>query len=276
MKISLLILFMKIILILQKKIFELNNESFNNLLESNKYDKNKKLLVIFYTKNCKACKEAINILSKDIIEKYKYDNSIDFGKVDCDSRENIWLNLRFNISRIPKIILIVNGNFFYELNSNYDKYEISHFINDLKNKKESLEIPNDIDINKKRVIVLKYTINYISQFFKYHFNININKNLIIFILILLLLLFLYIIIYLLEYCCYKIFICGKCRKKSKKIEKKKIAQVHMSEDLSGISSDISGSKLEYKEEDSEITNNGFFDEEMDEFKAKKLYKEKTE
>ena len=278
MKIVLFILFVKILIIFPKKILELNNESFNKLLELHKYDSNKKILLVFYTKNCNNCKEAINVIN-DIIDKYKYDKEIDFGKVDCDLRENIWLNLRFNITRIPYIILIVNGNVFYELNSNYDKYEISHFINDVKSNKDSLKIPNDIDIYKKRIIILNFTINYIRQFFKYHFNINISKNLIIFILILLLLIFIYIIIDALKYCCSNIILCGKCRKKNKNPEKKKI------EDLSGISSNLSGSenKSKSKEEENEdsmdisgISKNLFSDDDDDESKDKDIHKEKIE
>jgi thiol-disulfide isomerase/thioredoxin len=279
MKIALFILFVKILLIFPKKILELNNESFNKLLELHKYDKNKKLFLVFYTKNCKNCKEAINIIN-DIIDKYKYDKEIDFGKVDCDLRENIWLNLRFNITRIPYIILIINGNIFYELNSNYDKFEISHFINDIKNDKDSLKIPNDIDIYKKRIIILNYTINYISQFFKYHFNINISKNLIIFILISLLLTFIYIIIDALKYCCINIILCGKCRKKNENPEKKKI------EDLSGISSNVSGSENESKSKEEEEIDNSidisgiskslFIDDDDDESKDKVIHKEKIE
>ena len=281
MKIVLFILFIEILLIFPKKILELNNESFNKLLEQHKYDKNKKLFLVFYTKNCKNCKEAINVIN-DIIDKYKYDKAIDFGKVDCDLRENIWLNLRFNITRIPYIILIVNGNIFYELNSNYDRFEISHFINDAKNNKDSLKIPNDIDIYKKRIIVLNYTINYIRQFFKYHFNINISKNFIIFILILLLLTFLYIIIDVLKYCCSNIILCGKCRKKNENPEKKKI------EDLSGISSNVSGSENVSKSKEEEendnskdisgISENIFIDDDDDddESKDKAIHKEKIE
>ena len=279
MKIALFILFVKILIIFPKKILELNNESFNKLLELHKYDKNKKLFLVFYTKNCKNCKEAINVIN-DIIDKYKYDKAIDFGKVDCDLRENIWLNLRFNITRIPYIILIVNGNVFYELNSNYDKYEISHFINDVKSNKDSLKIQNDIDISKKRIIILNFTINYIRQFFQYHFNINISKNLIIFILILLLFTFIYVIIEALKYCCSNIILCGKCRKKSENPAKKKI------EDLSGISSNVSGSENESKSKEEEendnsidisgISKNLFSDDDDDESKDKDIHKEKIE
>lgn len=279
MRISLLLLFVKILIIFPKNIIELNNESFNNLIEANKYNKTKKLLVVFYAKNCKNCDEAINILSNEIIKKHNYDGSTDFGKINCDLRENIWLNLRFNITLIPYIILIEGGNNFYELNSNYDKFELKHFINDEKDKKYSLEIPDDIDIGKKRIIIFKYTVKYIRQFFKTYFNVSVHKNIIIFILILLLILFIYTIIYIIEFCC--IFLYRKCKKINVKNEKKEIIQLSKNEDLSGISDNLSGSELKSKEEDdnsmniSEINEN-LYNEEIDESEVKKIYKEKIE
>ena len=276
MRICLLIIAINILLVLPKEILELNNESFNRLVESNKYHKNKKLLVLFYSKNCYNCEEAINIVSNDIIERYKFDNTIDFGKVDCDLRENIWLNIRFNISRVPYIIL-AKGNYFYELNSNYDKYELDYFINDIKEKKDLIQLPDDIDIFKKRIIILKLTINYFRDYFQHYFNININQNIIIFILILLLIGLLWIIKYIIELFCCKILFCRICRKK----EEKKVIITQVYEDLSGISDNVSGSKLESEEEDnnsrhtSELSDS-LFNQEIEEIQVIKKYKKKVE
>ena len=279
MGIKLLIISINILYIVSKKILELNNESFNRLVESNKYIKNKKLLVLFYSKNCYNCREAINIISNDIVERYKYDSNIDFGKVDCDLRENIWLNIRFNISRIPYIILI-KGNYFYELNSNYDKYELEYFINNIKDKRDLIQLPDDVDIFTKRIIILKYTINYFRDYFQYYFNININQNIIIFILIILLIILLWIILYILEFFCCKIIFFRTFRKK----EEKKIIITQVKEDLSGISDNLSGSKLESEEEDnnsrhtSELSDS-LFNQEIEEsqvIEKYKVYKEKIE
>lgn len=276
MRIVLLIIAINILLVLPKKILELNNESFNRIVELNKYHKNKKLLIIFYSKNCYNCEEAINIISNDIIERYNYDDKIDFGMVDCDLRENIWLNIRFNISRVPYIILI-KGNYFYELNSNYDKYELDYFINDIKEKKDLIQLPDDIDIFTKRIIILNHTINYFRDYFQYYFNININKNIIIFILILLLIVLIWIIKYIIEYFCCKIVFCRICRK----TEEKKVIITQVYEDLSGISDNVSGSKLESEEEDnnsmhtSELSDS-LFNQEIEEIQVIKKYKQKIE
>ena len=276
MRIVFLIIAINILLVLPKKIVELNNESFNRIVELNKYHKNKKLLIIFYSKNCYNCEEAINIISNEIIERYKYDDKIDFGMIDCDLRENIWLNIRFNISRVPYIILI-KGNYFYELNSNYDKYELDYFINDIKEKKDLIQLPDDIDIFKKRIIILNHTINYFRDYFQYYFNININKNIIIFILILLLIVLIWIIKYIIEYFCCKIVFCRICRK----TEGKKVIITQVYEDLSGISDNVSGSKLESEEEDnnsmhtSELSDS-LFNQEIEEIQVIKKYKQKIE
>ena len=279
MGINLLIVAINILYIVPKKILELNNESFNRLVESNKYIKNKKLLVLFYSKYCYNCREAINIISNDIVERYKYDSNIDFGKVDCDLRENIWLNIRFNISRIPYIILI-KGNYFYELNSNYDKYELEYFINNIKDKRDLIQLPDDVEIFTKRIIILKYTINYFRDYFQYYFNISINQNIIIFILIILLIILVWIILYILEFFCCKIIFYRIFRKK----EEKKIIITQVKEDLSRISDNLSGSKLESEEEDnnsrhtSELSDS-LFNQEIEEsqvIEKYKVYKEKIE
>ena len=267
MKILLLII-INIYFSFGKNILELNNESFNKLVESNKYDKNKKLLVIFYTKNCKYCQEALNVLTNEIINKSQHDNKIDFGKVNCDLRENIWLNMRFNITRIPYIIL-VKGKYFYELNSNYDKYELDYFINNPKENKDMILIPNDISIVQKRTIVINYFFNHINDFFTSNFNISLNKNIIIFMLVLIFILFLWFMKWILMLCCYNIFLCKKYRKKT-------VEDV----DQSAISSVLSGSKLSSKEngnssESSELSEDPF-NEEMEESEIKNICKEKND
>ena len=276
MHVSFLIIAIKFLVIISKKLVELNNESFNRMVEANKYEKNKKLLVIFYTKNCLHCREAINIISKEIIDKYKNDIRIDFGKVDCDLRENIWLNLRFNITRIPYII-IIQGDYFYELNSHYDKFELNYFINDIKDKRELLRIPDDVNLVEKRIIILKYTINYFEKFFEKYFRIRISKNIIIFILIIFLLLLLWIIKYFLELCCCNFLLCKICRKKQ---EKKNIIQESQMENLSGKGSFVSGSELESKEGDDSMytsdISDSLFNEEIDESKLKIKYKNKID
>jgi hypothetical protein len=259
MHITYLILILKIILSLSNTFIELNNDSFNELVEKNKYDKNKKLLVIFYTKNCYNCNEAIRIITNDILNEYRYDTKIQFAKVDCDLRENIWLNIRFNITRIPYII-IIRGNYFYELQSNYDTFELNYFINEQRDIKDISVIPKDISTIQKRIIIMRYTITYINKYFESRLNMTFNKNTIIFIFILFLILFLWILFYLIKLCCYAL--CGEClkcfglickRKNNDKTGIKVIKEVSYSK-ISKKIIDISENELGSKEDENDIDN----------------------
>ena len=256
-----LILILKILLSLSdtNTFIELNNDSFNELVKKYKYDENKKLLVIFYTKNCYNCNEAIRIITNDILNEYRHDNKIQFAKVDCDLRENIWLNIRFNITRIPYII-IITGNYFYELKSNYDKFELNYFINEQKSLKDLTQIPKDISIIQKRIIIMRYTITYINQYFESRFNMTFNKNTIIFIFVLFLILFLCILFYLIKWCCYGLW--GECLRYFELICKRKnndktVIKVIKEDSYTKISKkiiDISENELGSKEDENDIDN----------------------
>ena len=276
MKYTLFVIIIKILFSLSKTFLELNNDSFNELVEKNKYDKNKKLFVIFYTKNCYNCKEAIRIITNDIFNEYKNNNKIEFGMVDCDLRENIWLNIRFNITRIPYII-IIKGNYFYELKSNYDKFELNYFINEQKDRKELLEIPEDISLIQKRIIITRYTYNYINQYFESKYNITIHKNIIIFIFVLFFILLLWLIFYLISFCCRNLCFYIICKRKK---VKRQIVQVIKEESISKISSNVSGSDIISKEEgnnnvnndsDSSYISDSYFNIEIDRNKIEQKY-----
>ena len=278
MKYTLFIIIIKILFSLSKTFLELNNDSFNELVEKNKHNKNKKLLVIFYTKNCYNCQEAIRIITNDIFNEYKDDYKIEFGKVDCDLRENIWLNIRFNITRIPYII-IIKGNYFYELKSNYDKFELNYFINEQKDRRELLEIPEDISLIQKRIIIMRYTYIYINQYFESKYNITIHKNIIIFIFILFLILLLWLLFYLFSFCCWNLCFYKICKRK----KVKQIIQMVKEDSLSKMSNNISGSDIISKEEenkvdkesDSSYISDSYFNEVIDRKTIVKKYYYKT-
>jgi thiol-disulfide isomerase/thioredoxin len=272
MKITFLILFNILLLCKSTTIIELNEESLNNLIESNKNDKNKILLIIFYANNCENCQEALNIISNDINE-YK-NNKIQFGKINCDLGENIWLNIRFNITRIPYIILI-KGNNYYELNSNYDKYEIYRFINDKKDKIELLNIPNKINLIKKILIIINLAHYNTNIYSKKYFNTKISINLMIFMIILFFIIFFWIIYYIVIFCC-----CNLCFYKFwKKNKNKEIIEIIKNDNASQTTSNVSGSELG-SQVDSDLNISGItdsiFKEEIDEKEIVKKYKKKIE
>ena len=273
MKIILLILINILLLFESTTITELNEESLNELIESNLNNKNKILLIIFYANNCENCKEALNIIYNDIITEYKH-NKIQFGKINCDLRENIWLNIRFNITRIPYIILI-KGNNYYELNSNYDKYEINSFINDKKDKIELLNIPNKINLIKKILIIINLAHYNTNIYSKKYFNTNISINIIIFMIILFFIIIFWIIYYIFIFCC-----CNLCFYKFwKKNKNKEIIEIIKSDNESKATSNVSGSELGSQvESDLNISGitDSIFKEEIDEKEIVKKYKKKIE
>ena len=130
------------------QISEINHDSFKSYIESNRYNENKKLLLIFYKQNSTLCEEAINAIEKYIIQDYNSESEIEFGKINLDLDNNIWLYLQFNITRIPYVILI-KGIYFYELNKKPDKYSIKEFITLSPYNMIKKKIPEEINTIRK-------------------------------------------------------------------------------------------------------------------------------
>ena len=65
-------------------------------------------LILFYAESCNFCKKLKAIIDKIIEEKnYKSVNNIRFGSIDLDV--NLFLQIRFNISGIPYVLMIENN-----------------------------------------------------------------------------------------------------------------------------------------------------------------------
>ena len=269
------------------RILDFNPDSFKSYIESNKYNDNKKLLLVFYRQNSTFSEEALNVIEKDIIKEYNPDTGVDFGKINIDSENNLWLNLQFKIRTIPHIILI-KGNYFYELNQKPDKYSIKEFINLEKDDTDKRRIPEEINITRKILIIINLTIKYFRRFFYNIFKIRLNKNIIIFILIIILCFILWIFKIIISFiccklCCKKICKKNKNRKKKKKNKGEKAIQIikeKSDKDKSSSDSGVSGSELKDKDdEDEEIIdknmpeiNNNLFNEEMTSEQIKEKYK----
>ena len=86
----------------------LTNSNFDNLVQNGN---NNRWLIIFYTERCSFCKQIKTMINK-IIEEKEFNYDIKFGKVDLET--NLKLQIRFNITRIPYIVL-VNHNQMYEM-----------------------------------------------------------------------------------------------------------------------------------------------------------------
>ena len=199
--------FLKIVNSSTQKIYEINYASFRKYIKDNK-----KLLIIFYLKNNIFCEQALKTIENEIINDYNDESGIKFGKINVDS-ENM-LSHKFNITKIPTIILI-QEDYFYELDQKPDKYSIKDFIDLPKDNTNGKKIPEHFSIIEKISNIIEMTVNYIFKLVYSIFKIRLNKNIIIFILILIFFIFLWFIQKILCFiCCCKF--CRKCKNKKKK------------------------------------------------------------
>ena len=74
---------------------------------------NFKLFLLFYVNNCEYCNMALKILKTQVIKNFEDEDEISFGSINLDEQKNVWFGLRFNVTRIPYIILIENKKISY-------------------------------------------------------------------------------------------------------------------------------------------------------------------
>ena len=238
--------FLKIVNSSTRKISEINYASFKKYI-----NENKKLLILFYIENNIFCEQVVKTIENEIIDDYNDESGIIFGKINVDS-ENM-LSHEFNITKIPSIILI-QGEYFYELNQKPDKYSIKDLIDLPKDNAKGKKIPEHFSIIEKILGVVGMTVDFIFNLFYSKLKISLNKNIIIFILILIFFSFLWLIQKLLRFtCCCKF--CRKCRcKKKNQIykydgENSQISKEEIDKESSEISGDDNVNKVD------EIDNN---------------------
>jgi len=104
---------------------------------------NYKLFVIFYVNNCEYCKMALKTLKTQVIKNFEDEDEISFGSINLDEQKNIWFGIRFNVTRIPYVILIENKK-MYLYHKNFEAKEVIKFINEEKNIEDAFDIPDEI------------------------------------------------------------------------------------------------------------------------------------
>ena len=223
------------ILCTTKRILDYNCDLFQSYINTNKYNENKKLLLIFYKQNSTYCEDALNVIENYFINEYDSNSGVEFGKIDINADNNMWLHLRFKIQRLPYIILI-QGNYFYELNRKLDKYSLKDFL-ELETTKKKL--PGEISNINKIAIISNMTLNMIINVIDNTFKIIVNKNIIISILIILLLSFLWLIKSIIFLICKLCCKCRKNKKKTKVIQRKDNAMEIIEQDINKYSESLS-------------------------------------
>ena len=223
------------ILCTTKRILDYNCDLFQSYTNTNKYNENKKLLLIFYKQNSTYCEDALNVIENYFSNEYDSNSGVEFGKIDINADNNMWLYLRFKIQRLPYIILI-QGNYFYELNRKLDEYSLKDF---LKLETTKKKLPGEISNINKIAIISSMTLNMIINVIDNTFNIIVNKNIIISILIILLLSFLWLIKSIIFLICKLCCKCRKNKKKTKVIQRKDNAMEIIEQDINKYSESLS-------------------------------------
>ncbi len=140
----------------KKTIMMLEGDSFDKELQ-NAIDAKSKLFIIFYVNNCPYCLHAIKVLKEEIINNFEDEDEINFAAVNLDKRSNIWLGVRFNIKKIPHVVLIENKR-MYSFENQFESSIVHKFIEEEKDLEDSLNIPENFGMwNKVKIIMNEFT-----------------------------------------------------------------------------------------------------------------------
>ena len=125
-----------------KKIMVIEGNNIDSAIKNSMEGKSK-LFLIFTVKNCPYCSHALKILKEKVVKNFEEEEEIFFGHVDLDNQLNVWLGIRFNITKIPYIILIENNKIFH-FESQFEESLVLKFINEEKNLEEGEDIPREV------------------------------------------------------------------------------------------------------------------------------------
>jgi glutaredoxin len=105
------------------EVIELNDSNIDSTIKDGIYNR---WLILCYLETCYHCKRARQVLN-DILESGNYPviNNIKFAQIEV--HKNIKSNIRFNISKVPHIILVEN-NTMYELELYPSEKNLLNFI----------------------------------------------------------------------------------------------------------------------------------------------------
>ena len=137
----------------EKKIIIIEGDYLDKAIQ-NVISSNNKLFLIFHVQKCQYCTHVLKVLKSQVIKNYEDDENIFFGSVNLDEQSNVWLGVRFNISKIPFIILIENKK-MYHFESQFEESLVVKFINEEKNVEDGEEIPPAVTFNRKFSIAVE-------------------------------------------------------------------------------------------------------------------------
>ena len=197
---------------------QVTDETFN---WETSYD-NVNWLLFFTHPNCKKCTPVYDLLNKTM--KNYFNKRIGF--VYIDTIKCPWISNRFNVTYVPKIILL-EDNLMHIFHSNYNEKNIMNFINKKKPIETALPKPKGAKLKfiyKTYGRILLNKINVSMQFIldKLHIPLKWNKYFTIFFAIIFLIILITIFIFIMIFCC-RLFVgiccCRLCiRKKNNEIK----------------------------------------------------------
>ena len=183
----------------EKKIMIIEGDNLDIAIK-NSIESKFKLFLIFHVHNCAYCTRALKILKEQVVTKFKEEEEIFFGSIDLDNQTNIWIGLRFNITKIPYIILIEN-NKMYHYESQFEESLVLKFINEEKNIEDGEDIPEPVTFKKKfKIAVKELTENMQGLMKKLGINIGWNNAMTYILLILIFIIFVYVESKIIERC----------------------------------------------------------------------------
>ena len=193
---------------------QVTDETFN---WETSYD-NVNWLLFFTHPNCKKCTPVYDLLNKTM--KNYFNKRIGF--VYIDTIKCPWISNRFNVTYVPKIILL-EDNLMYIFHSNYNEKNIMNFINKKKPIGTALPKPKGAKLKfiyKTYGRILLNKINVSMQFIldKLHIPLKWNKYFTIFFAIIFFIILIIIFIFIMIFCC-RLFVgiccCRLCIRKKK-------------------------------------------------------------
>ena len=182
-----------------KKIMIIEGDNLDIAIKNSK-ESQFKLFLIFHVHNCAYCTRALKILKEQVVTNFKEEEEIFFGSIDLDNQLNIWLGLRFNITRIPFIILIEN-NKMYHYESQFEESLVLKFINEEKNIEDGEDIPEPVTFKHKfKIAVKELTENMQGLMKKIGINVGWNNTMTYILLIIIFIIFVYVESKIIERC----------------------------------------------------------------------------
>ncbi len=107
----------------QNELLELNDSNFDSTIQNGN---NNRWLILFYLQTCYHCYRAKTVLNRILeLKEYEIINNIKFASVEVSN--NPKCNVRFNVEKIPYIVLVENNNML-ELDSYISEAKILDFI----------------------------------------------------------------------------------------------------------------------------------------------------